>query len=129
MGRQHIDYTRPQYPVRTFEGFNPDQPKPGYYRMRLRSGGAYVGVRIWFGAPLDPVTGEEMDRSHRFQAHLNGTYAEMDRVWPKCAGDPISIDEYRHLCATQQWAQQHAPDSALAQPTRRFDPLSSPLLF
>jgi len=129
MTRQHIDYRAPQYPVRTFEGFNPDQPKPGYYRMRLRSGGAFVGVRIWFGAPLDPVTGEEMDRSHRFQALINGTYAEMDRVWPKCAGDPITEAEYQHLCATQKWAQQHAPESALADPRRKFDPLTSPMLF
>jgi hypothetical protein len=129
MSRQHINYSARTPVVRTFEGYNPDVPKPGFYRMRLRSGGAYVGVKVWFGAPLDPVTGEEMDRSHRFQAEINGAYAELDRVWPRCAGDPITEAEYQHLCATQQWAQQHAPDSALAQPTRRFDPLSSPLLF
>lgn len=129
MARQHIDYTAPRYPVPTYEGANPDVPTAGFYRMRLRSGGVPVGVRIWFGAPLDPVTGEEMDRSHRMQAEINGTYAEMDRVWPRCAGEPIDEAEYRHLCATQAWAKQHAPDSALAQPTRKVDPLSSPLLF
>jgi len=129
MARQHIDYRAPQYPVRTYEGIDPDKPVAGFYRMRLRSGGAYVGARIWHGAPLDPLTGEEMDRSHRWQAHINGAYAEMDRVWPRCAGEPIDEAEYRHLCATQQWAQQHAPDSALAQPTRKIDPNTSPILF
>lgn len=129
MSRAPLRYGHDAPVVRTFTGFDPDKPEAGYYRMRLRSGGAFVGVRIWFGAPLDPVTGEEMDRSHRFQALINGTYAEMDRVWPRCAGDPITEAEYRHLCATQQWAQQHAPDSALAEPTRKFDPLNSPLLF
>jgi len=128
MARQHIDY-RAGGSVAGYVGHNTEIPVSGFYRMRLRSGGAYVGVKVWFGAPLDPVTGEEMDRSHRFQALINGTYAEMDSVWPKCAGDPITEAEYQHLCATQQWAQQHAPDSALAQPTRRFDPNTSPILF
>ena len=45
-----------------------DTPIPGFYRMRLRSGGQPVGVRVWFGPPADPVTGEELDRSWRWQA-------------------------------------------------------------
>ena len=36
-----------------YVGFDPDTPVPGFYRMRLRSGGVYVGVRIWHGLPLD----------------------------------------------------------------------------
>lgn len=128
MSRAHIDY-RAGGVSKPFVGIDPETPVAGHYRMRLRSGGAFVGVRIWFGQPNDPVTGDPMDRALRFQAEINGTYAEIDRVWPRCAGDPITEAEYRHLCATQQWAQQHAPDSALADPRRKLDPLTSPMLF
>jgi hypothetical protein len=128
MARLHLRYGDAPT-VKTFAGHDPDVPQPGFYRMRLRSGGAYVGVRIWHGAPLDPLTGEEMDRSPRMQADINGRYVEMERVWPKCAADPIGDAEYHHLIATQEWAVQHAPESALARPTRRFDPLTSPLPF
>lgn len=128
MTRAHIDY-RAGGDATGFTGHNPDVPEAGHYRMRMRSGGVWVGVRIWHGQPNDPVTGEPMDRALRFQAEINGAYAEIDRVWPRCAGDPITEAEYRHLCATQQWAQQNAPESALADPRRKLDPLTSPMLF
>lgn len=114
---------------RTYEGFNVDHPVAGFYRHRMRSGGAFVGVRIWYGQPLDPVTGEELDRSPRWQAHVNDCYVELDRVWPMCARSPIDEAEYRHLVAMQDWAKVNAPDSALADPSRRADPLSTPMLF
>lgn len=110
-------------------GFDPDLPVAGFYRFRMRSGGALCGVRIWHGAPLDPVTGEELDRSPRWQALVNDDPVEIERVWPRCAADPITDAEYRHYCRTQTWAQQHAPDSALADPRRKADPLTTPLLF
>lgn len=110
-------------------GFDPDLPVAGHYRFRMRSGGALCGVRIWHGAPHDPVTGEELDRSPRWQALVNDDPVEIERVWPRCAADPISDGEYRHYCRTQAWAQQHAPDSALADPRRKADPLTTPLLF
>lgn len=70
-----------------------------------------------------------MDRSHRLQAHINGRYAELDQVWPRCAGEPVTEAEYRHLCRVQSWAAEHAPDSALADPRRKLSPLETPLLF
>ena len=129
MSRAHINYSARTPVVRTFEGFNPDTPVEGYYGTRLRSGAAYVGVHLWFGRPVEPWTGEEMDRAPRWNAAINDRWHEVGAVWPKCADEPVTEAEYRHLCATQAWAQQHAPESALAQPTRKFDPLTSPLLF
>lgn len=128
MSRASIDY-RASGSAQAFTGFDPDVPIAGFYRTRLRSGAPYVGVRIWYGQPLDPVTGEEMDRSLRWQAQANGSYVDLDRVWPKCAGDPITEAEHAHLIRVQQWAESNAPDSALADPRRRIDPLSSPMLF
>lgn len=110
---------------RRFEGIDVTQPAEGFYRTRLRAGAVRGGVRIWFGPPLDPVTGEELDRSPRFQAEFDGSYIEIDRVWPECAGDPISEAEYRRYCARKAWAEQHAPNSAYADRTRRLDPFDS----
>lgn len=128
-GRRRVDYSIPSPTGRRFEGINPEQPIAGFYHFRMRSGAALCGVRIWYGAPLDPVTGEELDRSHRWQAEANGEYVEFDRVWPQCAGQPIDEAEYRHLCIVQTWAREHAPESALADPRRKADPLNSPILF
>ena len=100
-------------------------PEAGYFRHRLRSGAVAVGIRIWFGQPNDPVTGEEMDRSLRWQAQANGEPIDFDRVWPACAGEPITRAEYDRLCARQDWAKQYAPHSAYADPKRRSDPLST----
>lgn len=112
-----------------FAGFDPDVPIAGHYKMRLRSGGAYVGVRIWYGAPHDPWTGEEMDRSWRWQAHINGEYSDLDRVWPKCAGSAITEGEYTFLTNLQSWAKEHAPGSGLDDPRKKIDLLNSPLPF
>ena len=127
-GRKRMDYTA-RTEARAFEGFSPDHPIAGYYRTRLRSGGVSVGVRIFYGAPKDPVTGEIMDRSHRWQAEVNGFYVEMDTVWPKCAADRIDRAEYDYLTQVQSWAVTNAPDSPQANPRRKINPLTAPMPF
>ena len=130
MTREHLTYAhgsdwKPGQPYQAWT----DEPVEGLYRMRLRFGGVYVGIRIWYGPPHEPWTGEEMDRSWRWQAHMNGRYIEIDRVWPKCAGAPIDQAEYDYLSGLQAWAEQNAPDSGLADPRKPLSPLHSPLVF
>lgn len=125
--RPHLDYSR-RSDFRAV-GFDPDLPVAGYYRMRLRSGAAFCGIRIWHGAPLDPVTGEELDRSHRWQAQANGEPIDLARVWPKCAADPVDEAEYQYLTSVQAWAKENAPDSPQANPMRRINPLTAPTPF
>ena len=127
MSRAVLNYATRSEARAAYVGFDPDTPIAGHYRTRLRSGAIRVGVRIWHGAPLDPVTGEEMDRSHRWQAHVNGAYIELEQVWPKCADEPIDAAEYAHLCKLSAWADTHAPQ--IADPYRRIDPLQSPMMF
>lgn len=127
MARERLDYSH-RSDVQAI-GFDPDTPIAGYYRMRLRSGGALCGVRIWHGAPNDPVTGEELDRSHRWQAHVNGGSINLDRVWPKCADEPVDEAEYHYLCTVHEWAKANAPDSPQANPMKRINPLTSPTPF
>jgi len=123
MIRARVDYSD-RRDVRA-AGFDPDLPIAGYYRIRLRSGAAFAGVYIWHGLPLDPVTGEELDRSLRWNALLNDEYVDLERVWPRCADEPISADEYKHFCRVQTWAREKAPDSAFADPRRKIDLLST----
>lgn len=106
-----------------------EEPVAGFYRGKLRSKGALVGFRIWYGAPLDPLTGEEMDRSHRWQCLCNDEYVEIEDVWPYGAQLIITEREYNKFCQQQKWALQYAPDSALANPRRKSDPLTAPLYF
>lgn len=124
MSRAEITYgERREY--RATAGIDVTVPQAGFFRMRLRAGGVMCGVQILHGPPLDPVTGEIMDRSHRWQAFVNGRYFDQfDRIWPVCAGEPISETEYRRYCARLRWAEEHAPDSAYADHTRKRDPLS-----
>lgn len=105
------------------------EPVAGYYRFRLRSGSPYGVVYIWHGPPHDPVTGEELDRGWRWQANFNGEPMDFDRAWPGCAGSPVTLADYRRAIALKGWAQEHAPESAYADPSKRHDPLTSPVLF
>jgi hypothetical protein len=106
-----------------------ENPTPGIYRLRLRSGAVYSAIRLWYGPPSDPVTGEEMDRMHRWQATANGQPIPYERVWPACEAEPIDQAEYDHLMKTFEWGKTHAPDSPQANPHKRVDPLSAPILF
>ncbi len=110
-------------------GFDPDVPVEGFYKMRLVSGGVFVGIRIWHGLPLEPWTREEMDRCPGWQVECNGRDIEMSRVWPRCAADPIDEAEYRYLASLQDWGREHAPQSPQANPNRPIDLLSAPLPF
>lgn len=101
-------------------------PEVGFFKVKLGKDTILRAVRLWFGAPLDPVTGEELDRSWRWQAELDdGEPVDFDAVWPKCAGDRISEQEWLRCKGRVAWARQHAPNSAYAERGRRHDPLSS----
>jgi hypothetical protein len=110
-------------------GFDASTPVAGYYRFRLRGGAVWGVVKVWFGPPHDPHTGEELDRSHRWQAEFNGDPIEIEDVWPVCAKHPATERDYRVAAKRQTWAQEHAPKSAYADPRARLDPLSAPLPF
>jgi hypothetical protein len=127
--RASLSYGARHEPRTGYEGIDPDVPTAGYFRMRLRSGGVFVGVKLWHGLPIDPETLEELDRAPRWNALINGQWANVAEAWPQCAGEPISADEYAYLLARVGWAAEHAPGSPIADPTKRVDPLSSPLLF
>lgn len=107
-------------------GIDVSKPVEGYYLHRLRKGSVTVAVHIYYGPPLDPVTGERLDRSWRWQADVNGRPGDFfHRVWPACAGNQISESLYRRYCRRLEWAEQNAPDSAYAKPGAKIDLLST----
>jgi hypothetical protein len=131
MSRKHHDYSAPVEVTTPFAGYRADVPTAGFYRARVSKDGILAGVRIFHGPPLDPVTGEELDRSWRWQAEVNGEPADIERLWPWCARETISEAQYRVYCGRQTWAKSAAPDSAYASPSRKIDLLSrsTPLPF
>jgi len=99
-------------------------PVAGFYKTRWSDPKApwvapinrpWVAVRIWFGPPHDPTTGEVMDRSYRWQAIRSGTFVELDWVWPHCARHPISEAEYDALLTdpTDATASTAAPKQSV----------------
>lgn len=132
MSRRHLDYSvagSRHLPTAIKGAVDVSRPTEGFYRFRLRSDGVRGAVRIWFGPPHDPVTGEELDRSWRWQATFNNEPIDFDRVWPACVGDPLTFEEYNFLIARNDWAKRHAPESAFADPRKRNDRLTAPLEF
>ena len=71
MSRARITYADAAPASVPAPGYSVETPQAGWYAFRLVAGGHKVAVRIWFGAPHDPVTGEEMDRHWRWQATAN----------------------------------------------------------
>jgi hypothetical protein len=112
-----------------------DTPVVGFYTTRLVKNGPPVPIEIWFGQPI--VDGEEQDRSPRWCVAINGETDRLERddgtgyrcrvaldpmqVWPHCARDPISADEYRFLLRRRAWALEHAPDHPAARPRQPVD--------
>ena len=71
-------------------------PIAGHYQW-MNADDTRSAIVIWFGAPLDPDTGEELDRSPRWQALKDGSEIPIDDVWPMVRGREISPDEYTEL--------------------------------
>lgn len=121
----YVDRGRAAAPVIVAGALDVSAPVAGHYLMRLRSGAVASGIRIWFGPPLDPVTGEELDRSWRWQAQGDdGQQLDLDEVWPMCGKTPISETDFNARRSRRAWAQKAAPDSSYANSRRKYDPLS-----
>lgn len=129
MSRDGTLYSSMRGGGKSFAGFDPSTPIAGYYRFRLNGGGVWGVVHLWYGPPHDPVTGEELDRSWRWQARFNGEMIDVERCWPVCAKHPTTAEHYHQAIARQLWAQVNAPNSAYANPRKAQDRIDAPLPF
>lgn len=118
-------------------------PIAGYYATQLVRGGPRVPVKIWFGQAI--IGGEEQDRAPGWFVEIDGRTdrIELDRetgyrcrvpldvttVWPFCAKEPITENEYRYLAAHAGWAREHQPDHPKATPRKAVDFNTLPMRF
>lgn len=131
MTRAHLDYSEARA-AQAFDGLDVTTPAAGFFKIKLSRETVLRAVRIWHGPPADPVTGELLDRSWRWQAELDdGALVDFDRAWPACAKDPIDEAEWKRCKARTDWAREHAADSAYAERGVKIDLLSrsNPLPF
>lgn len=109
------------------------------YRARLVRDGVFVAVRVWFGPPL--VDGEELDRSPRWQAQIDGAPTAR-AVLMMGETLPVDVDgvtlrgieavdeaEYQYLLAHGNWAKRYAPSHPRATPRAKPDLRRMPSLF
>lgn len=103
----------------------PDTLEPGFYKRRLRAGGAWVPVHIWFGPTPDPDDpNNPMDRSPCWQVEVNGELidsAEHLDTWTHCAGNRISETEYFWMLTLKCWAERYKVGDPAGEPTARID--------
>lgn len=76
-----------------------DRPRPGFFKVRLVRRGPWVPAQITEDPPLDPWTGEIMDRSTHLQAYIEGRPVDLERVW--LWGRIVTKDEWQWLKAMQ----------------------------
>lgn len=126
MARQKTTYSvRREWERPAGYGINVSEPIAGFYKVKLSRDTVLRAVHLVYGPPRDPITGEELDRSWRWMAFLDdGSLANFDDIWPKCARDPITEIDWKQSVARTEWAKINAPDSAYANPRKRRDPLS-----
>ncbi len=111
-----------------------------YLILRRRSGRVDMPVRIWFGPPIDDE-GNELDRSPRWQVAICGTVIDeamtiggifietIADIWPACASEPITAEDYAFRIARQGWAAANDPDDPFGTPAGHIDPMTAPLPF
>jgi hypothetical protein len=90
-----------------------DQPEPGYYKMRLRRGGPWVGVRIAFDQSGDPRA--EVDGRSDWP---DGSPIDAFAIWPYVRVSDQG--EFEFLARWREWALAHAPEHPAARP---FEPI------
>lgn len=109
--------------------------KPGYYKTRLVKGGPYVAAQLCYGPPLDPETGDPLDRSWRYTVRLNGElqpgcifsteqpFASKDDllIFRIALSEPIGRHEHDYIVKVAQWCRDNAPGLPEANPFRPVD--------
>lgn len=107
-----------------------DVPVAGTYTTKLCKGGIPVAVRIYFGRPI--INGARQHGDPQWCALVDGTSArkgelhDLDRVWPYCAKNPITLADYRFRLRRAAWARRYQPSHPAARPWEPIDLLAMP---
>ncbi len=93
-----------------------DAPVPGLYRARRSARHPWRPVAIFTPCPMDPHTGEPLDRPRILSALIGGKVVDPWRIWTYAAGKPITAEEYSYLMTLSQM-----PGQPEATPEQRID--------
>lgn len=103
---------------------------PRFYAIQLAKNGPRVGLKLWNGYPIDPLTGETLTERPKFwRCELNGEYANAVDIVPwivdgtsdSVRGDKITEAEYEHLSSVAKWAMEYDPEDPYAKPREAID--------
>ena len=99
-----------------------------FYKTRLVAGGPWVGVRVAFEPPVDPLTSEVLDRSPMWSVEIDGELARAPSPDRDTAGTflveamkPIGEDEFKYLRRVKDHAIKVDPRYAEARPRTKID--------
>ena len=99
-----------------------------FYKTRLVAGGPWVGVRVAFEPPVDPLTSEVLDRSPMWSVEIDGELARAPSPDPDTAGTflveamrPIDEAEYDYLRRVKDHALKVDPRYPEARPNKKID--------
>ncbi len=107
-----------------------DRPEPGFFKLRMRSGGVFVPAIIFLSCPMDPYTGEQLDRHRCLMAAIGNDepdFEGVDKVW--MFGSLIRRSEYLYMQAVKSWAETYAPTAPEASPLEPIDHFRTPINF
>lgn len=127
----------------TFSQEGPDALVEGCFLItRWRSSRVSIPVRIWFGGPPDPETGEELDRTPRWNVTVGGVPVDdqpievggliigsLSDVWPACRSEPVSRAEHDYQVERAAWAAAWDPNDPFGSASGRIDPMTATLPF
>lgn len=113
----------------------------GFYLLRAGRGTRVdIPVRVWFGAPTDPATGDELDRSPRWQIQIGFQlfeecpmrvgavwFHDITDVWPMCQRWPIDAAEFQFRLERASWAGNYDPNDPHGTIGGRIDPMTCTL--
>ena len=95
------------------------RPEPGFFKLKMVRGGAFVPCRIFLPCPIDPEFGHPTDRSRHLAAEIDGADVNVDRVWT--SGERIGAAEFQFLSDDAAWCRDHAPAEPRANPKSAVD--------
>lgn len=122
----------------TRERLGADALREGFFLIRRdRQSQVPLPVRIWWGAPIDPETGDELDRSPRWQVMIAGQLVDEEPLqvgrsvirclsdfWPVCSQHEIDQAQYQYRIDLARWAGEHDPNDPHGDTAAKIDPLT-----
>lgn len=95
--------------------------RPGFYRLQLVTRAPWSVVRLWHGFGWEPGSFHAREVTQAWRALLNGSPVALERVWPRCAREPITRGEYRYRLALHRWCLKYARHRPEASPDQPVD--------